>query len=70
MKLDDVEIGDHLLHNADPRLSGLVVGTDPVGCVRPVGPCIYLRTETRGWLRVGEVEIGSYTRLTVVEADE
>ena len=63
MKLTDVKIGDHLLHDTDPRLSGLVVGVDDVGLPRPVGSCVWLKIAGReAWLRVGADEIGDYTR--------
>lgn len=64
MTIADIHPGDRLVHRTNALLSGWVRGVDPVGTVRPEGPCVWLDRLGRGvrpWDRIGESELAEYT---------
>jgi hypothetical protein len=63
MQLSEIKIGDYLINDTDPALSGPVVGVDECGPVSPPGPCVWIDNGTgTGWIHVGRNEIGSYAK--------
>jgi hypothetical protein len=62
MQLYEARIGDYLIHDTDAACSGLVVGEDHIGPGNPPRPCVWLATESDGWLKVGSNEIGQYKK--------
>lgn len=62
--IPDIRIGDRLVHHSNPLLSGFVVGVDPVGPVRPAGPCVWIDHLGRKhgqWLLVNDANLSDYT---------
>ena len=71
MNMADIQLGDYLIHDTDASRSGLVIGRDPVGPVRPPGPCVWLDADVSRprWLRVGAADAEHYQR-RIMEAVE
>jgi hypothetical protein len=61
--IENIRIGDRLVHRSNPLLSGFVRGVDSVGPQSRPGRCVWLDCPTRKgkpWLRIGEKELEEY----------